>query len=104
MLQTTKRGKGTIGAIGVDKYPANALSMAKSTDGGASAITFKGLMAISKEVAIICNINIWYAMLKSKAVKGLSGVRDKHFMGVKGAPEIREEVLEAEKGTITNNN
>ena len=64
----------------------------------------RGLMAIPKEVAIICNINIWYAMLKFKAVKGLSGVRDEHFMGVKGAPEIREEVSEAENGTITNNN
>lgn len=38
----------TIGTIGVNKYPANALSLAKSNNGGASAITFKGLMAILK--------------------------------------------------------
>ena len=38
---------GTIG-IGVGKYPANALSLAKSDDGGISPITFKGLMAILK--------------------------------------------------------
>lgn len=38
----------TIGTIGVNKYPANALSLAKSNDGGASAIRFKGLMAILK--------------------------------------------------------
>lgn len=41
-------GAVTIGTIGVNKYPANALSLAKSNDGGASAITFKGLMAILK--------------------------------------------------------
>ena len=34
--------------IGVNKYPANALSLAKSTDGGKTYITFKGLMAILK--------------------------------------------------------
>lgn len=33
---------------GINKYPANALSLAKSTDGGRVAITFKGLMAIIK--------------------------------------------------------
>lgn len=36
------------GTIGVGKYPANALSLAKSTDAGESPITFKGLMAILK--------------------------------------------------------
>lgn len=41
-------GTVKIGTIGVNKYPANALSLAKSNDGGASAITFKGLMAILK--------------------------------------------------------
>lgn len=34
--------------IGANKYPANALSLAKSTDGGATALSFKGLMAILK--------------------------------------------------------
>lgn len=34
--------------FGINKYPANALSLAKSTDGGRVALTFKGLMAIIK--------------------------------------------------------
>ena len=34
--------------IGENKYPENALSFAKSTDGGSSALSFKGLMAIIK--------------------------------------------------------
>lgn len=32
--------------IGVNKYPANALCLAKSVDGGETALSFKGLMAI----------------------------------------------------------
>ena len=33
---------------GIDKYPSNAFSLAKSTDGGESAITFQGLTTIIK--------------------------------------------------------
>ncbi len=56
--------KLNLSTIGVDTYPANALSLAKSTDGGASAISFKGLMAILKftpletRTGYICIVNI----------------------------------------------
>lgn len=41
-------GKFFSDVYGINKYPANALSLAKSTDGGRVALTFKGLMAIIK--------------------------------------------------------
>ena len=41
-------GKFLSSVYGINKYPANALSLAKSTDGGRVALTFKGLMAIIK--------------------------------------------------------
>lgn len=41
-------GKFLCNVYGINKYPANALSLAKSTDGGRVALTFKGLMAIIK--------------------------------------------------------